>query len=67
MLKPIPGADALLAVIQAALGPERLPLLIGIDGLWGAGKSGLASWLGWQLGMPTVSLDLYIVRGTDPL
>ena len=67
MLTPIPGSEHLLSVLQTALGPERLPLLIGIDGRWGAGKTSLASWLGWQLSMPTISLDLYIVRDSDPL
>lgn len=67
MLKPIPGAEALLAAVQNVLGPERLPLVIGIDGRWGAGKSGLASWLGWQLGMPAIHLDLYMIRDSEPL
>jgi hypothetical protein len=67
MLEAIPGAKDLLSAVRAALGPERLPLLIGIDGRWGAGKSSLACWLGWQLGMPAISLDLYVVRDTNPL
>lgn len=46
---------------------ERLPLLIGIDGFDGAGKSSLAAWLSWQLGMPAINLDLFIVPGTKPL
>src|SRR4051812_25373174 len=45
--------------------PGRLPILIGIDGLPGAGKSSLASWLAWQLGMKAVHLDLYLT-GTGP-
>lgn len=67
MLQPIPKAIDLLATLKDALGPERLPLVIGIDGRWGAGKSSLASWLSWQLEMPVVHLDLYIIPGTDPL
>jgi hypothetical protein len=39
---------------------ERRPILIGVDGLPGAGKSSFASWLAWQLGMKAVHLDLYI-------
>jgi hypothetical protein len=27
----------------------------------------LASWLGWQLGMPSVHLDLYLIRDSKPL
>ncbi|RXH19809.1 hypothetical protein [Bradyrhizobium guangzhouense] len=46
---------------------KRLPLLIGIDGFDGAGKSSLAAWLSWQLGMPAIQLDLYIRPNTDPL
>jgi len=42
-------------------------LLIAIDGLDGAGKTSLAAWLSWQLEMPAVHLDLYIVRDADPL
>jgi hypothetical protein len=55
--------------IRRALGfPDELrPLLIGIDGLDGSGKTSLASWLGWQLEIPAVHLDLYIVRDSDPL
>lgn len=39
---------------------ERYPLLIAIDGRCGAGKSSLAAWLSWQLGAPTVNLDLFL-------
>src|SRR5690242_16497425 len=67
MFLPIPGSAELLSAIKTALGPERKPLLIGLDGRWGAGKSSLASWLAWQLGMPSVHLDLYIVRNCSPL
>lgn len=41
--------------------------MIGIDGRAGAGKSGLAAWLSWQLGKPVVSLDLYLIRHTEAL
>jgi hypothetical protein len=58
--------------IDIALGPERKPLLIGIDGPCGVGKSSLASWAGWQFGMPAIHLDLFIeqigeVEGPRPL
>jgi hypothetical protein len=55
--------------IRTALGfpTERRPLLIGIDGLDGSGKTSLAAWLSWQLEMPAVHLDLYIVRDSSPL
>jgi hypothetical protein len=55
--------------IRDALGfpKERRPLLIGLDGLDGAGKSSLAAWLSWQLEMPAINLDLFIIRDTEPL
>src|SRR5260221_11403008 len=55
--------------IRDALGfpNDRRPLLIGVDGLDGAGKSSLAAWLSWQLEMPTINLDLYIIRDTEPV
>jgi hypothetical protein len=55
--------------IRTALGfpKERRPLLIGIDGLDGSGKTSLAAWLSWQLEMPAVHLDLYMMRDSNPL
>jgi uridine kinase len=66
MKHPIPGSEALLDQIKQALTPNRLPLLIAIDGADGVGKSSLASWLAWQLGMPAVQLDLYLTN-LDPI
>jgi pantothenate kinase-related protein Tda10 len=60
MKLPIPRSDELLDRINEALTPNRLPLLIAIDGADGCGKSSLASWLAWQLGMPAIQLDLYL-------
>jgi hypothetical protein len=68
MLKsPLPESTELFRKVQESLGPDRLPLLIAIDGSDGVGKSSLASWLAWQLGAPAIHLDLYLVRGSDPL
>ena len=64
---PLPGSEALPHKVQERLGPNRLPLLIAIDGADGVGKSSLASWLAWQLGAPAIHLDLYLVRDSDPL
>jgi hypothetical protein len=61
------GSIALLHKVQERLGPNRLPLLIAIDGADGVGKSSLASWLAWQLGAPAVHLDLYVIRDSDRL
>jgi hypothetical protein len=65
--EPLPGSVALLEKVQGRLGPNRLPLLIAIDGADGVGKSSLASWLAWQLGAPAICLDLYVIRGSHPL
>jgi len=67
MLKsPLPGYNELLVRLKERLGPERLPLLIAVDGPCGVGKSTLTSWLCWQLEMPSVHLDLYLIRNTEP-
>ena len=63
----LPGSEELLEKLLAHLGPNRLSRLIGIDGDDGVGKSSLASWLAWQLGAPTVHLDLYLIRDSNPL
>jgi hypothetical protein len=60
--QPLPRSEELLAHINRALTPKRLPLLIAIDGADGCGKSCLASWLAWQLEMPTVHLDLFMTE-----
>ena len=69
MRDPIPGSDRLLAGVREALGlpTERRPLVVGIDGRWGAGKSSVAAWLGWQLDAPVVALDLYVAADREPL
>src|SRR5262245_5964906 len=64
---PLTGSVALLEKVHDRLGPDRLPLLIAIDGADGVGKSSLASWLAWQLGAPAIYLDLYIIKGSNPL
>jgi uridine kinase len=64
---PLPESVALLEKVQERLGPNRLPMLVTIDGADGVGKSSLASWLAWQLGAPAIHLDLYVVRDSDPL
>lgn len=51
---------ALHAKVSEALGPERRPILIGLDGRNGHGKTSAASWLAWQFGMISIHLDLFI-------
>jgi hypothetical protein len=60
-------SEELLRRVNDVLGPDRVPLLIALDGADGVGKSSLASWLAWQTGMPTVHLDLYLIRDSYPL
>jgi hypothetical protein len=52
----------LLSRVAANLGPDRRFLLVGIDGRDGGGKTSAANWLAWQLGMPTIHLDLFVKR-----
>jgi hypothetical protein len=57
------------ALIRKALGfpYNRRPLLIGIDGVDGCGKSSLAAWLSWQLEMPAIHLDIFMIPDSSPL
>jgi hypothetical protein len=49
------------SAVVSRLTPDRLPLLIGIDGRDGSSKSSCGSWLAWQLGMPCIHLDQYVL------
>jgi uridine kinase len=64
-----PGYLEVRKVVQTALGfpDRRLPLLIGIDGEDGAGKSSLAAWLSWQLEMPAIYSDVFLVENSETL
>ena len=42
-------------------------MVIAIDGRDGAGKSPIARCLSWQLQMPAIETDLYIIPDTSPL
>jgi uridine kinase len=54
-----PVYSELHAAIVERLGPTRTPMLIGIDGRDGSGKSSCGAWLSWQLNMPCIHLDPY--------
>ncbi len=41
---------------------QSVMMVIAIDGADHCGKSSLASWLAWQLGMPAVQLNLYLTN-----
>ncbi|MBB5693585.1 ATP-binding protein [Muricoccus pecuniae] len=58
-MQPIPGADDLLTHLRSFCFPWRA-LTIAIDGRNGAGKSSLARYLAWQLGMPVLETDLWL-------
>lgn len=58
--------EKLLTTLCAAMGPDRKPLLIGIDGKAGTGKTSLSNWLAWQLGMPAIHLDLFLIQSELP-
>lgn len=64
-LQPIPGADNLLTCLRSFCLPWRA-LTIAIDGRNGAGKTSLARYLAWQLGMPVLETDLWL-SSTSPV
>jgi uncharacterized protein GlcG (DUF336 family) len=64
MLEAPPQYLELRPLLWRALGyPDRHPIIIGIDGRTGQGKTSPASWIAWQLGMSTIHLDIFLVQG----
>ena len=63
-----PEYSKVLEHARAALGfpHEWKPIIIGLDGLNGAGKSSLACWLAWQLNTALIHLDMFTVRDSEP-
>lgn len=59
------GTDRLLETLQEFCHPWRR-LTIGIDGSPGAGKSTLARYLAWQLGIPALETDFWRATGDEP-
>ena len=41
--------------------------IIAVDGVDGVGKSTLGRYLAWQLGMPVIETDLFLIRGSGRL
>jgi uridine kinase len=66
MIVAPPSYHELRTRVVDALGPDRKPLLIGLDGRDGHGKTSAACWLAWQLGMPAIYLDLFLRRNEVP-
>jgi hypothetical protein len=52
--------------IRRALGPWRR-FIIAIDGVDAAGKSTLARYLAWQLGIPAIETDLFLDKSAGGL
>lgn len=61
MLEITPKHVCLVAAARNALNGWR-KFLIGVDGRDGAGKSTLARFLAWQMGMPAIETDLFLAE-----
>ena len=55
----------LLEFLRPKLQPWRA-MTIAVDGVDHAGKSSLARYLAWQLGMPQLETDLFLTNGKEP-
>lgn len=55
----------LLKRLNAELKPWRT-YTIAVDGRNYSGKSSMARFLAWQLGMPALETDMFLVRGSQP-
>lgn len=68
ILQNPPAYTELYSELWRALGypRERRPIIIGVDGSNGVGKTSLASWIAWQFGMEAIHLDLFLIQGKTP-
>lgn len=55
----------LYSLIEKHIYPWR-KLTIGVDGRDNAGKSGLARYLAWELDLPAIDTDMFIISDDDP-
>ncbi len=55
----------LCSQIEKHIYPWR-KLTIGVDGWDGVGKSGLARYLAWDLDLPTIDTDMFIISNDEP-
>ena len=64
-----PAYCKLYRALWRALGypRERRPIVIGIDGRNGQGKTSLASWIAWQFEMEAIHLDLFADLDSRPI
>ena len=67
--KPIEAPAAYMALYPSlwhALGypQDRRPIVIGVDGRNGKGKTSVANWIGWQFETEAIHLDLFMMPGT---
>ena len=62
-MNPLPGTAELLKKLRKFCIPWR-SLIIAIDGRNGAGKSSLGRYLSWQLGVPLIETDFWIIDGS---
>jgi uridine kinase len=62
MMETLQKHRDLLKFLKGIIYPWR-KLTVGVDGADGVGKSPLARFLSWQLGMPTLETDMFLEKG----
>ena len=68
--RPYPAAESESISVRDAIWTKMgawRSFIVAIDGVDGAGKSTLGRYLAWQLGMPLVESDQYLVQNTGKL
>jgi hypothetical protein len=67
MLVPTRHHELLGSLTEQLRAHHNRATIIGIDGRRGVGKSSLAHWLAWHLGIAVVHLDMFRAAGADGL